>query len=90
MEATDHQSPQPLQADFRLTLTGTALVACQCAGLVLTIVALKWRPDSPMGVALSTPAGLAVVALLLSGGLSLVAPILGKLGMPIVERTIKD
>jgi hypothetical protein len=84
------EQSQPLRSQSTrrasLTMLGVALVALQCAGLVFVLAALAWLPESGQGIRMRTPAGLAVSAFALSGGLSCIALVLKAMGFQIVRR----
>lgn len=82
-----HHYSETRNLSSRLTLVGVFLVACQCGALVLIAAAMA-VPHSLLGSFLSTSKGLAIVALGLSGGLSIVAPLLAALGIPVARRRI--
>jgi len=71
----------------RITHVGVLLIACQTGSLVVVVMALVFSPESPLGSFLSTPKGLVLVAMTLSGSFSILAPILAMLGVPVARRT---
>lgn len=86
------EQSQPLHSQgirqASLTLLGVALVALQCAALAFVLAALAWFPESAQGIRMRTPAGLAVSAFALSGGLSCIALVLKAMGFQIVRRAV--
>jgi hypothetical protein len=77
-------------SEVMLTAAGVLLVACQCGGLVVVLAAMLWRPESLLGAALRTPRGLVFVAFVLAGGLSVAAPVLQWMGVPVARRRAGD